>query len=117
TARGRIQEAAQGRSYLDRKCCERRLRRLHRRVMKMVRWGGPWWPVRFTEAASVFSDPLARIFPDKAHSGNEVREIIIGHSTAKLLLGFTEPVDGSYPYHQRWSRDEEQRGYEEHLAV
>ena len=39
----------------------------------------------FTEATSVFSDPLARIFPDETYSGNEVREIIIGHSTAKHL--------------------------------
>ena len=50
--------------------------------------------MQFTEAASVFSDPLARIFPDEAHSNNEVREIIIGHSNAKhlLLVCFTEPV-------------------------
>lgn len=42
----------------------------------------------------MFSDPLARIFPGEAHSGSEVREIIIGHSTTKHLplVCFTEPV-------------------------
>lgn len=34
--------------------------------------------VSFAEAASVFSDPLARIFPDEDHSSEESREIIIG---------------------------------------
>jgi uncharacterized protein len=43
--------------------------------------------VSFLEALSVFSDPLARIFDDPAHSLEEPREIIIGHSgTAGLLL-------------------------------
>jgi uncharacterized protein len=49
--------------------------------------------VDFVEAASVFSDPLARIFPDEGHSTGEQREIIIGHSSRKrlLLVCFTEP--------------------------
>jgi uncharacterized DUF497 family protein len=42
--------------------------------------------VSFGEAASVFGDPLARIFADEDHSAEELREIIIGHSTAKKLL-------------------------------
>jgi uncharacterized DUF497 family protein len=48
--------------------------------------------VRFAEAASVFSDPQARIFQDEDHSGEETREIIIGYSLAKhlLLVCFTE---------------------------
>ena len=50
--------------------------------------------VQFTEAVSVFSDPLARIFPDEAHSGNEVRE-------------FHGDGGGSYPHHQRSPRDED----------
>ena len=48
--------------------------------------------MRFTDAASVFSNPLARIFPDEEHSENEVREIIIGHSNVQhlLVVCFTE---------------------------
>ena len=48
--------------------------------------------VRFAEAASVFSDPQARIFKDEDHSDEETREIIIGYSPAKhlLLVCFTE---------------------------
>lgn len=48
--------------------------------------------VEFAEAASVFSDPLARIFADEAHSDFEQRELIIGHSRRELLLvvSFTE---------------------------
>ncbi len=48
--------------------------------------------VRFEEAATVFDDPKARIFDDEAHSADEHREIIIGHSIANrlLLVCFTE---------------------------
>ena len=76
--------------------------------------------VRFTEAASVFSDPLARIFPDEAHSSNEVREIIIGRSAGKhlLLVCFTEPVmDHIRIISARRATKAEQRDYEENLKV
>ena len=48
--------------------------------------------VSFTEAATLFRDPLAVIFDDEEHSNSEPREIIIGHSEqGKLLLvSFTE---------------------------
>ena len=48
--------------------------------------------VAFDEARTVFSDPLAKIFDDEAHSTDEAREIIIGHSVeARLLIvSFTE---------------------------
>jgi len=43
--------------------------------------------VSFDEASTVFHDPLGRIFNDENHSGDEWREIIIGHSvTSRLLL-------------------------------
>ena len=42
--------------------------------------------VTFIETVSVFEDPLARIFDDPAHSSEESREIIIGHSIAGRLL-------------------------------
>jgi len=76
--------------------------------------------VQFTEAASVFSHPLARIFPDEAHSDREPREIMIGHSNAKhlLLVCFTEPVmDHIRIISARRATKAEQRDYEEHLTV
>ena len=36
--------------------------------------------VSFEEAATVFRDPVAAIFDDEAHSNEERRELIIGHS-------------------------------------
>jgi uncharacterized DUF497 family protein len=48
--------------------------------------------VGFDEAATVFSDPLAKIFFDVDHSVAETREIIVGHSSSNrlLLVSFTE---------------------------
>jgi uncharacterized protein len=42
--------------------------------------------VDFEEAATVFDDPLARIFDDLDHSLDERREIIIGTSRRDRLL-------------------------------
>jgi len=42
--------------------------------------------VHFQEAQTVFYNPLACIFDDELHSGNEQREIIIGHSIKGPLL-------------------------------
>ena len=52
--------------------------------------------ISFAEAASVFSNPLARIFADQEHSADEFREIIVGHSAAKqlLLVSFAEMKPG-----------------------
>ena len=48
--------------------------------------------VSFSEAATVFADPLAAILPDPNHSDEEIREIIVGHSNRNrlLLVSFTE---------------------------
>ena len=48
--------------------------------------------VSFEEAKTVFDNPLAVIFDDKAHSVGEQREIIISHSRQNrlLLIAFTE---------------------------
>jgi uncharacterized protein len=48
--------------------------------------------IAFTDAIAVFSDPLARIFPDPDHSEAEQRELIVGYdSTASLLyVSFVE---------------------------
>ena len=42
--------------------------------------------VSFEEAKTVFDNPLAVIFDDEAHSIDESREIIIGHSQRNRLL-------------------------------
>ena len=42
--------------------------------------------IEFAEAMSVFADPLGRIFADEDHSGEERREIIVGHSSEGRLL-------------------------------
>lgn len=48
--------------------------------------------VDFSEAETVFGDPLAKIFDDETHSFEEKREIIVGHSVQNrlLLVCFTE---------------------------
>lgn len=48
--------------------------------------------VVFEEAQTVFHDPLAVLFEDEEHSGDERREIIIGHSHRNrlILVSFTE---------------------------
>ena len=42
--------------------------------------------VSFDEAATIFMDPLARIFDDIWNAGGEVRQIAIGHSASQRLL-------------------------------
>lgn len=42
--------------------------------------------VTFTDAIAVFSDPLARIFPEPDHSEVEERELIVGCDSAARLL-------------------------------
>jgi uncharacterized DUF497 family protein len=51
--------------------------------------------VTFEEASTVFYDPLAYIFDDDEHTGEEYRELIIGHSRRNrlLIVAFTERND------------------------
>jgi uncharacterized DUF497 family protein len=75
--------------------------------------------VDFVEAASVFSDPLARIFLDEGHSTGELREIIIGHSSRKrlLLVCFTEPKkERIRVISSRSATRREQRDYEDEVT-
>ena len=48
--------------------------------------------VSFEEAQTVFANSLALIFEDSAHSIDDHREIIVGHSQRNrlLLIAFTE---------------------------
>lgn len=67
------------------------------------------------EAATVFLDPLARIFDDEAHSLEESREIVIGHSSEDrlLLVCFTERGDVIRIISARKATKKERNGYEE----
>ena len=71
--------------------------------------------VTFEEASSVFADPLAAIFADKAHSDEESREIIIGHSAAGhlLIVSFTERGEAIRVISARQATKHERRDYEQ----
>ena len=74
--------------------------------------------IGFAEAALVFADPLARIFPDEDHSIHEHREIIIGNSPANrlLVISFTESAtDVVRIINARKATRREQQDYEENL--
>jgi uncharacterized DUF497 family protein len=71
--------------------------------------------VTFEEAATVFADPLGAIFDDEAHSEEEQREIIVGHSANNqlLLVSFTERAGGIRIISARRATKRERRDYEE----
>jgi uncharacterized DUF497 family protein len=71
--------------------------------------------VAFDEAATVFVNPLARIFDDEAHSVEEKREIIIGHSSSNrlLLVCFTQRGNMIRMISARKATKKERSDYEE----
>src|SRR5438876_8963288 len=71
--------------------------------------------VSFTEAATVFRDPVAAIFSDIDHSTDEQREIIVGHSGRDRLLvvSFTERGDKVRIISARKATKRERRDFEE----
>ena len=72
--------------------------------------------VAFEEAVSVFGDTLAAIFNDEAHSLEERRELIIGHSSRGrlLLVCFAETDKGRIRlFSARVATRKERRDYEE----
>ena len=74
--------------------------------------------VSFSEAAMVFTNPLARIFADEEHSAGEQREIMVGHSPANrlLVISFTEAnPDVVRIISARNATKQEQQEYEENL--
>jgi uncharacterized DUF497 family protein len=76
--------------------------------------------VSFHEAVTVFKDPLALIFDDKAHSDYEHREIIIGHSILNrlLLVCFTEREEQFIRiFSARRATKKEQINYEENART
>ena len=74
--------------------------------------------VSFLEGVSVFADPLARIFPDEAHSRDERRELIIGHSSrhALLVVSFMERRGSVRIISARPATRRERRDYEENVT-
>jgi uncharacterized DUF497 family protein len=71
--------------------------------------------VTFEEAQTVFENPLAVIFDDQAHSTEESREIIVGHSSANrlLLVCFAERDDSIRIISARTATAKERSDYEE----
>lgn len=71
--------------------------------------------VSFEEAETVFADPSAWIYPDPLHSEDENREIMIGQSTAGVLVlvCFTETEDAVRIFSARPPAKNERRKYEE----
>jgi uncharacterized protein len=74
--------------------------------------------VSFEEAMTVFANPLARIFPDEDHSANELREIIVGHSSERnlILVSFTAPNDEVRIISARKATRRERKDYEENVS-
>lgn len=70
--------------------------------------------VDFTEAASVFGDPLSDTFPDPAHSVGEHRFVTVGQSSAGRLLvvGHTDRGDTIRIITARQATSLERRYYE-----
>jgi uncharacterized DUF497 family protein len=75
--------------------------------------------VSFEEAATVLRDPFALIFDDEAHSIEERREIIIGHSTRNrlLLVCFTERGARLRIFSARPATRKERQDYERHTNL
>jgi len=73
--------------------------------------------VSFGEALTVFGDGLARIFDDPDHSGEEAREVIIGHSERQRLLVvcFTERNSTIRIISARAATKRERQHYEENV--
>ena len=73
--------------------------------------------VNFEEVITVFSNPLAVIFDDDAHSVDEIREIIIGHSVNNrlILVSFTERDGIIRIISARQATKQERKDYEENI--
>jgi uncharacterized protein len=71
--------------------------------------------VAFTEALTVFADPLARVFDDPDHSAAERRELIVGHSAARrlLIVSFADREGKIRIISARPATKHERRDYEE----
>lgn len=71
--------------------------------------------VTFAEASTVFANPLAVLFNDEAHSTQELREIMVGHSAEGrlLIVSFAERRGAIRIISAREATNRERRDYEE----
>lgn len=71
--------------------------------------------VSFEQAIPVFGDRLARIFDDPDHSIGELRELIVGHCSRRLLLivCYVQRGDRIRIFSARRATRQERRDYEE----
>ena len=71
--------------------------------------------VAFSEAATVFGDPLAITFHDPGHSDNEDRYLTFGHSTdgRLLIVSHTDRGDRNRIISARVATRRERKIYEE----
>jgi uncharacterized DUF497 family protein len=74
--------------------------------------------VSFEEAASVFLDPFAVTYPDPDHSGDEVREITVGHSARHrvIFLSHTQRKNRIRIIGARKATPRERKQYEEGIG-
>jgi len=74
--------------------------------------------VSFEDAATVFLDPLAVTYPDPDHSGDEIREITVGHSATQrvIFLYHTQRGDRIRLIGARKATPRERRQYEERIG-
>jgi hypothetical protein len=73
--------------------------------------------IAFTDAATVFVDPLARIFTDPDHSEVEQRELIVGYDRTQrlLIVSFAERGDNVRIISARRATTREIHAYEKRL--
>ena len=71
--------------------------------------------VSFTEASTVFGDPLALFMPDPDHSAEEDRFLLLGQSSLRTLLvvSFAERPPATRLISARPATNHERRTYEE----
>lgn len=71
--------------------------------------------VSFDEAATVFADTLAHVFPDQDHSNDETRFLIIGMSGSGrvLVVSHTDRVENTRIISAREATRKERVFYEE----
>ncbi|MDQ6700973.1 MAG: BrnT family toxin [Acidobacteriota bacterium] len=74
--------------------------------------------IAFIDAATVFLDTLAVTFPDPDHSGDEHREITIGHTMRQylVLVSHCERGDRIRIISARLATRRERRQYEEGIG-
>ena len=71
--------------------------------------------VSFTEAMTVFDDPLSSTLPDDTHSEDEIRFITVGRSSRQriLFVVYTESISDTRLIGARTATAAEIRQYEE----